>query len=368
VGLRLSALAAVIFMFVAGPACRDKPGAARDAGTDGVKGDGPTALTVEIAVTGCASYDAGPRRCTGRPPLGLSFSPVGSPDLTQFRWDFGDGTPGSTERAPAHTYAHPDTYEVVLRGGAGDLGTVMANPLTIEVQPAAAGAPCDVDDQCGDGLTCLCAPGMGCAAAFIRGVCSTTCASTACPTGATCAVVAVDAQTDGGAPSPLCLAACDPTAAGATCPAGFVCQTLPAEPGTAPTRWTHACLPLGLVSDLGGSCRNADDVLVDGACATGSCADLGALGVCTAECSDSAPCPAEAACAPLIDGSHRCLRTCQSDADCARDPLLACIALRAPSDAAPGVSVCAVRPCGSDTTCEPSGHCGPDGLCARGPR
>jgi PKD repeat protein len=369
VGPRPFAVATVVVvsMSVAGLACRDNPGVSRDGGTDGVKADAPTALTVDIAVTGCASYDASSHLCTGRPPLALSFSPVGSPELTQFKWDFGDGTPASTERAPAHAYAHPDTYDVVLRSGAAGIGSVMASPLTIDVQPLAAGAPCDVDDQCGTGLTCLCEPGSRCAAAFIRGVCSMTCdETTACAPAATCASVAVFPQNVSAAPAALCLAACDTNM---DCSAGFVCQTLTAALGTTPaTRWTQACLPLGLVSDLGGSCRNADDVLVDGACATGSCADLGALGVCTAGCSDTAPCPTESACAPLLDGTQRCLATCQSDADCARDPLLACIALLAPNDAAPNTSVCAPRPCGSDATCAPSGHCGPDAVCVRGPR
>jgi hypothetical protein len=372
VGRRPFALvAAGVVMLVAGLACRDKPGAARDAGADGVKSDGPSAFTLDIVVTGCASYDADKRLCAGQPPLALSFAAVGSPQLTQFLWKFGDGTPNSTERAPLHTYAHPDTYVVFLTGSAGYPGSVPASPLTIAVQPVAAGAPCDIDDQCADSLTCVCAPGSGCAAAFIRGICSTPCDSTPCATGATCADVTLGGPTDAGPAAPLCLAACDPKAP-SPCAAGFVCQTLPAGSIATVARWTSACLPLGLATDLGGSCRNADDVLSDAACATGSCADLGALGVCSAVCSDASPCPAEASCTPVsggtIGGTRLCLRRCQGDADCARDPLLACIAQPAPDDASPPISVCAARPCASDATCEPSGHCGGNGICVRGPR
>ena len=82
-------------------------------------------LSLEVAVTGCTSFTRGARcdsdsatapRCVGSPPLALSFSPVGSSQLTQFTWTFGDGTATVTERAPSHTFVLPGCYEVTLVG------------------------------------------------------------------------------------------------------------------------------------------------------------------------------------------------------------------------------------------------------------
>ena len=49
------------------------------------------------------------------------------------------------------------------------------DPLYVVVESLPAGVPCDVKDQCGEGLTCLCTPGSGCSPAFTRGFCSMAC-------------------------------------------------------------------------------------------------------------------------------------------------------------------------------------------------
>lgn len=353
-----------VLLAAAGLACRDKGAPPVDASSDGPRSDTPSPLTLAIAVTGCASYDAATARCLGAAPLTLSFAPVGSPELTQFLWSFGDGTPTTTERAPSHTFAHPDTYEVTLTGGAPDLGMVTPpRPLEVVVDRLALGAICDVDGQCESGLACLCAPGTGCSPAFVHGVCSTTCAAGGCGTNSVCAALPIGPPSDAGSAghTPLCVAACGANPQG--CAAGFVCQTLPVPASSGSDAWTRGCLPLGAVTDLGGACRDAGGALADAACTTGFCANVGALGVCTAACDDGHPCPDQATCALLSDGRRLCLLTCAANGDCGRDPLLACVPVRRSADAGTDVSACAPKGCTSDGVCSSSGRCGPDGFC-----
>lgn len=356
------------FAFVAcvaltGLACGGPATAPHDASIDGMKPDVSSPLALTISVTGCTSYDPVVPLCSGPPPLALAFAPVGSPELIQFTWTFGDGTPSTTERAPSHSYAHLGEYDVTVKGGTADKGSINPpSPLRVKVEALATGAPCDVDEQCGSGLTCTCA--RGCAPAFTHGVCSAACETAGCEPGAVCAAITLAPVADGGAPAPLCLASCETT----PCAAGFTCRTLPLGwpvGSAAPTaRWTRGCLPLGLVGDVGASCRDANEVLNDGACATGSCADVGALGVCSASCDDGHPCPSGASCARLADGRQLCLSGCGLDNGCGNDPLLACA--QAPDAGAAGttVSFCGPRNCANDNAC-PTGRCGPDAFCVR---
>jgi hypothetical protein len=362
---------AVVLLALAALACRENGQTNPDGSSDGGKPDLPSTKTLQIAPTGCGDYDltgdcdpdAGPVPCcSGRPPLALSFAPLGSPELTRFQWDFGDGTAKSSERAPSHTYAHPGRYEVSLIGGSSEIGTVVPpHALRVVVEPLAAGAACEVDGQCGAGLTCLCAPGRGCAPAFVRGFCSAACDTDPCTGGAVCAIApAVAAAT--GTSAPRCLAACQTSA---ECAPGFVCQTFPAGPTAAIPSWTRGCFPVGAARDVGASCRDASGALADGVCAAGTCLDIGALGVCSAVCGAGLPCPDGTTCAALAGGRQLCLLTCGSDGDCARDPLLACAPAR-PMDSAPSTSVCRPRSCTTDVVCAPSGRCGPDGACVPG--
>ncbi|HEX3905710.1 MAG TPA: PKD domain-containing protein [Polyangia bacterium] len=289
-------------------------------------------LTLDISVTGCATFDVTTVVCSGPAPLTVSFAPVGSSALTSFLWTFGDGTPSSSERAPSHTYALPKSYDVKVTG-AGTVGTVsQVRHGLISVLPLSAGAACDVDSQCSDGLRCACKLGSGCGPAFSRGLCSTSCATGFCGAGAVCAAIALGAPFaagDGGSPAPadagvtppVCLASCG---GGAACAAGLVCQQLPGGAASA-LPWVAGCLPIGAAKDFGASCRNADGALEDAACTTGLCADIGALGVCSAACTGGETCPSGAACATLPgQPTPLCLPACSPANPCTGDPSLQC--------------------------------------------
>jgi len=300
-----------------------------DGGGDGGS-DALAPLTLDISVTGCASFDVTNVVCSGPAPLSVVFAPVGTPAFTSFLWTFGDGSPSSSERAPAHTYTLPGSYDVTV-SAAGTVGTVSATrKKLIAALPLAAGAPCDVDAQCSGGLRCACQPGTGCGSAFTRGVCTTSCPTGFCGAAAVCATYALGTPADGGIgdaaatveAGPFCLADC----AGTGCPAGFVCQHLPAA-GLPTASWVQACLPIGAAHDFGASCRGATGALEDGACTTGLCADVGDLGLCSAPCDDAHPCPPGGACArPAGTTAPICLPTCSAAAPCPADPSLACSA------------------------------------------
>jgi hypothetical protein len=370
---RFLGCSAVALAAMAAMGCPDHGTSARDGGSDGIGSEASSSLTLDIGVSGCGQYaadgncdpDAGVGPCcTGAPPLALSFAPVGSPELTQFLWKFGDGSPDTTERAPSHVYPRPGVYHVTLLGGGASTGMVNPpQPLTVVVESLATGALCDGDSQCGDGLTCLCAPGAGCPPAFVRGVCSAACDTVACGATATCASISVVPAADAGTGAPVCLASCQKSA---DCPSGLVCVTLPAAGSAPATPWTLGCLPPGALQDLGEPCRDANEVLDDSACSTGLCADVGALGVCSATCDDSRPCPDQAACVLTPDGQPRCLRTCTAGTDCAaRDPLLACAPAQRAGAGTGAVMVCSPKACSSDAACAPSGRCGPNAVCVR---
>jgi PKD repeat protein len=374
------------------PACHTRSFVAGDGGLDAPGADAPSAdlpgpLALDFAVTGCAHYDVGVPRCTGLAPLTVSFSPVSSAALTRFLWSFGDGTSSSSERAPTHTYALPGTYDVGVIGD-GKVGSVSrTRPQLVEVSPVGAGVPCDVDAQCAKDLRCLCGAASACGPYFSRGICTSACPASGCGAGAVCAALAVpvpaaaastpDAGTDardggdasppdagpGETRTPLCLGACTDDA---SCPAGLVCRALPAA-GKGQGRWALACVPPSF-RDVGDTCRAATGTLDDGSCATGTCADLGALGLCSAACGGGAECPAGSACATLGTGQALCLRTCSDVFLCAHDPLLRC---EAPGSAgalgfqlSPPVAsatFCAPRRCGTPADCEPAGTCAPLG-------
>ena len=329
-----------------------------DASVSDAGGDLFAPLTLDISVTGCPTFDVAQVVCSGPAPLQVSFAPVGSPELTTFLWTFGDGTPSSSERAPTHTYALPGTYDVSVTGQGDTVGSLsQTRHNLISVAELATGAACDVDKQCDDGLRCLCKSGSGCGPAFSRGICSTACATGFCGAGAVCAAFALGASPsvgdagitpDAGAPSPSCLADCS---GGVACALGFVCQQIPGGGGAAP--WVHGCLPLGAANDFGSSCRNANGVLDGSGCTTSLCADVGALGLCSAPCDGTHPCPAGAACARLSAKTTLCLPACSAATPCTGDPSLGCVVATG-GDAGvdggltltagnPGVAYCAPR-------------------------
>jgi hypothetical protein len=349
-------------------------GGARDGGSDATAtGDAVEPQALDFALTGCGRYDAGAGRCYGAPPLVVSFSPIGSASLTRFLWDFGDGTPPSMERSPSHTYALPGNYQVTVTG-AGSVGTVQSRAQTVSVSAVLAGSPCDVGAQCATGLTCACGAGSSCPPAFIHGICTATCPSGSCGAGAACAQLGAPVAPPDGGPSsdggtdplaqPLCLGACQQDA---DCASGLACRDVRAGgAGTSgsPSQWTRACVPVSFLADLGQPCRSAAGALNSAACLSGTCAELGALGLCSASCANGTTCPAGSACALLGDGRALCLVPCTGTGGCTRDPLLDCetpgtagpLGFTVP-DAAVGAAYCAPMRCAADGACGPAGAC-----------
>jgi PKD repeat protein len=175
-----------------------------------------------------------------------------------------------------------------------------------------------------------------------------------------------DAQTPGAdagrpPPVPLCLATCD---SDGDCATGLVCRPLP---GAAAGTWENVCVP-PLYRPLADSCRDADGHLDDHVCSTGLCADLGAIGLCSASCAGGGSCPTGAACATFGDGRSLCLLTC-AIGSCKHDPLLACESGSGSgalgfttSPPTPTATFCAPRSCTSQADCAPSGTCKPLGV------
>jgi PKD repeat protein len=367
--------------------CRDRVFVAPvDAGDDAgafdapPPGDGPYApLALDFTATGCPQLDLTGERCLGTAPLALGFAPVSSVTLDQLRWDFGDGTPPSSARAPQHTYTLPGTYDVALAAN-GPTGSVSRTRRGYVVAMAApVGGTCDVDGQCALGLSCLCGAADDCPPAFARGLCSMTCRDGACPGTAVCADLSagVAVAADGGAPAagawqqPSCLAPCTTDA---DCGGDLRCRDLPGRAAGdgdgGVSRWVKGCFaPYPL--DVGGACRGGDGAPQGAACASGLCADLGASGLCTATCgSAGGTCPPGSDCALFGDGRTLCLEACRAAGDCTRDPLLACVAPGAAGalgftitggvDGGAGAAAttyCAPRPCASAADCEPAGRC-----------
>src|SRR5215218_38794 len=65
---------------------------------------GPVAPVGDFAVTPAA----------GPAPLTVHFTDTSSGSPTEWSWDFGDGSPVSTEQSPARVYTRPGTYDVTL--------------------------------------------------------------------------------------------------------------------------------------------------------------------------------------------------------------------------------------------------------------
>ena len=361
----------------AGAGCHSSGAGGADAGDDGpfadatTPADAITPLSIDFTATGCDSFDLDASRCTGAAPLTVTLSPVASPSVTQFLWDFGDGTPSSKERAPTHVYTFPGSYAVSLVG-AGPGGTLSRMRRDFIVVPmTATGWPCDVDAQCSSGH-CVCGSAGSCGAGFLRGICTTDCAAAPCGDGTVCADLSLGTPAAPVAAAPyqraLCLAACaDDTA----CAAGLHCRSLPASGGGIIHVWVRACFA-AVPGDVGDPCRGPDGALTGSACTSGGCADLGALGICSASCDATGGCPAGAVCARFGDGRLLCVRSCAGAADCAADPLLACESAGMTGAlgfniVSPGVpaTACAPRSCATSDDCQPSGTCA-DGHC--GPR
>jgi hypothetical protein len=375
-------LAALLLAMAAG--C-SKDGGRTDAGVEAGPIDAPvpdappTPLTVDFTVIDCPMFDGTIPRCRGPAPLTVSFAPITTGNVSRLLWDFGDQTT-SSDPTPTHTYALPDSYDVVLLGAPG-----LSSPPRkgfIEVTTNPLGGPCDITPQCEANMACLCGQAAQCPAAFARGVCTLGCAAGSCPEGAVCA------DLGRGLPAPTgqtwraaqCLRACT---GDTDCAQGQRCRTVPVAGGPM-ARWQTACF-FDFPSDPGAPCRGPGGAAQDDICLGGRCADFGARGLCTADCA-AAPCPSGTACALFGDGRKLCLRRCEGASGCNEDPLLACateggagplaFTLVGADATRPGTpdtmppGYCAPRPCTSDAVCAPAGVCmgAPAGHCALPPR
>ncbi|MBN1809926.1 MAG: PKD domain-containing protein, partial [Planctomycetes bacterium] len=87
----------------------------------------PDSLTVDSAKSVTAGFLAIPQagfsaaETTGTSPFSVDFTNESSGDIDTYSWDFGDGTPVSTETEPTHEYTIPGWYTVTLTatGSAG---------------------------------------------------------------------------------------------------------------------------------------------------------------------------------------------------------------------------------------------------------
>jgi PKD repeat protein len=318
-------------------------------------------LAVDFTVSDCPSFTTGPV-CRGQAPLTVQFVPVTTGTVTKYLWDFGDGTEPSSLATPVHTYSFPGSYDVALVGGGSAGSTVRTRVGFVVVVNNAAGDPCDVDQQCQSGLTCVCGSTANprCTAAFARGLCAASCRDSDCRATERCADLSQGAP-DAGEPwqQPLCLRPCQTDS---DCGAPLRCRDLPAR--NAADGWLRGCFPDHPVAP-GGRCRGAGGQLQGELCVTGRCVDLGADGVCSLNCA-STPCPPSMGCADLTDGRHLCLARCGPTFACDGDPLLACLGPNAGpfgftlhSGTPPG-SYCAPRRCTSSDDCAPAGVCRTD--------
>jgi PKD repeat protein len=323
----------------------------------------PVPPMVDFTVANCPLLDPALLQCRGAAPLSLSFVPLTSGNVSSFVWDFGDLT-RSEEALPAHTYVLPGTYDVGITGTPGPASRL--RKAYVMVTANVLGEACDVDRQCEDGLTCVCGAAEQCPSAFARGHCTRSCSGADCPDNALCADLGLNVPppppptmppSSDGWRSRQCLRRCTMDR---DCPAGRRCRLVPIA--GAPDRWERACF-YSYPAELGAACRGASGIPQNEQCLGGVCADLGALGVCSLDCS-SRPCPTDTVCAAFNDGRRLCLRPCTGGLSCRDDPLLGCVSPGAAgplgftaAESTAGATYCAPKPCSSDSACAPAGIC-----------
>jgi PKD repeat protein len=354
-------------------ACSKAETPVHDAGVDrlvpevGVSlSDAAVTLAVDFAVEDCASFDPIALTCTGTAPLTVRFVPLATTTVASYLWDLGLGETSynPSQISPSHTYNTPGTYSVSVAARGPD-GQVVSKKHDgfIVVVPNPIGGPCGSDAQCDDGLFCLCPSGTGCVGGPIHGLCTAPCQSGICDDGSLCAGLDTAPTPIGLATASwqkkLCLQAC---AKDSDCAADLHCRTLP--PGPKSSAWIHGCFA-DMPADIGEPCVDTSGNLRDDLCASGLCANLGAKGLCTMNCSESS-CPPGSDCAVLGDGRKLCLRPCTGAFTCSEDPLLTCVQpnqgdlgyyLVSPSNPTAASTYCAPWPCISDDTCQPTGTC-----------
>jgi FOG: PKD repeat len=353
-------------------ACGGRSSPVADAGPDGARPDtalpadaGPLPLAVDFTVAGCPGFDAAVPSCTGLAPLTVQFEPIATPTISKYFWDFGDGTSDGTSATPSHTFSTPGSFDVTLVGvGATGVATRTRADYIIVVA-SGLGAPCQADQQCGPGSSCLCSAASPCTTGPLAGMCTSSCQQNDCPAGGVCANLGAAALNSGHTEpwqTQICLPPCT---SDADCTAGLLCRTMPAWPNAA--YWVHGCFA-DVPADVGSPCLAATGARRNDLCVTGLCADLGALGLCSRDCT-FATCPAGSDCAVFGDGRELCLVPCSSSFPCNRDPLLTCVPpgpsllgyqLKTPPSSGAGGAYCAPTPCSTNTDCGAAGLCRED--------
>jgi PKD repeat protein len=295
-------------------------------------------------------------------------------------WTFVGGDPPSSRAiAPSVQYARPGVYTVMLAAG-GPAGTTTTTG-TVTVTAGGVGAACGSDSDC-DGtadLTCLCPPGSGCPGGLAAGLCTRACDGRLCRANELCVDLSRGASfqppEDGGVGDgavhndpwrrALCLPACTLTS---ECRVGLACLDVPALDPGAPEggtfAWRRACFA-EVLDQTGGACFGPAGEPDPSRCLSGRCDPLGARGLCTADCGDSA-CPSVAACASFnaSPASHLCLVRCDAAHPCT-DPLLACepaggtgaLGFAVAPGELDGATYCAPRRCTQPSDCAPAGTC-----------
>lgn len=363
-----------ISLLLAAMACDERSGVRDGGARDGAGDDGLGAgdvmgggLSVDFTTANCPTAfdaDAGVPRgcCRGPAPLSLSFVPLVAGPVDRYLWQFGDET-ASALAAPSHLYPIPNRYDVTLVVG-GPAGTLSRSKRgCVEVTTNEMGRPCDFDGQCTPGTTCVCGAAAECPSPFDRGICSASCQDNPCPAPSVCGDLSLGGSPTAMAPwrRPLCLAPCE---VDGDCASGLRCRSLPSRFPAG--RWVRACFaPFPL--PIGTPCRNARGQLEGASCSSGLCVDRGALGQCSADCSQGT-CPAGTACAMFANGDRLCVPTCSSRFRCQEDPLLSCqqsggsgpLAFTVADPAEVSAAYCTPRPCLADGDC-PSGTCLFDG-------
>jgi PKD repeat protein len=321
---------------------------------------------VDFTVKDCPQLDPTVPSCSGTAPFTVQFVPITTTTVSQYRWRFGDGTPDDPSAAPSHTFGTPGPFDVTLWGfGSAGAQASKTRAGYIIVLADGIGTPCQADQQCAPNLHCLCSAANPCTTGPLGGMCTSQCQKSDCPVGDVCANLATTATNSGHAEpwqSQLCLPGCK---SDADCTAGLHCRTLPGWPSSA--SWVSGCFA-DVPADLGEPCLDANGIRRNDLCVTGLCADLGALGLCSRDCT-STLCPVGSDCAVFGDGRELCLVRCSSSFTCDKDPLLACVApgssllgfqLATPPSLGGEGQYCAPKPCTGNTDCDPAGLCRKD--------
>jgi PKD repeat protein len=316
-----------------------------------------TILAVDFTATGCPMLSLRVPFCTGRAPVTLTFIPITTMPAGRYLWDFGDGTPRSSEATPTHTYPLPGSFSVTLVV-AGTGGTVSkSHDEFVVTTPNQVGDSCLTTAQCQPGLVCACGAALPCGAPAARGICTVSCSDKDCPGSSVCVDLTLSATSPAPWQQPSCLRRC---ASDKECDPDLYCREVPARRPSG--GWIKACFA-PVLAEAGESCRTAAGQLKNDLCATGQCADLGANGVCSFGCTTAA-CPSNTVCAEMASGEHLCLRPCSASFTCDDDPLLGCVApdptgpfgFQVPSGT-PAADYCAPRRCALDADCGPTGKC-----------